>query len=183
MNQPLPEALTLDRAPSPIGTILLVFDREARLRALDFEDFEERMRRLLRLHYGANGFTLEPGSAPASIADPLRAYFAGDLKALDSIPVKTGGTDFQRQVWAGLRTIPVGTTMTYGGLAAKLGRPKAMRAVGLANGSNPVGIVVPCHRVVGTTGLTGYAGGLERKSWLLAHEGVGLPGLSGTRAA
>lgn len=183
MSRPSPEPLFFDRFPSPIGTILLVFDREERLRALDFEEYEDRMRRLLRLHYGANGFTLQAGPAPASIADLLRAYFAGNLKALDSIPVRTGGTDFQRRVWAALRTIPIGTTMTYGGLAAKLGRPKAMRAVGLANGSNPVGIVVPCHRVVGAAGLTGYAGGLERKSWLLAHEGIGLPGLSGTRAA
>ena len=83
---------------------------------------------------------------------------------------------FQREVWAALRAIPVGATTSYGRLAAAIGRPKAVRAVGLANGSNPIGIVVPCHRVIGAdASLTGYGGGLERKRWLLEHEGVHLP--------
>ncbi len=84
-----------------------------------------------------------------------------------------GGTDFQRRVWAALREIPSGTTRTYGDIAAELGEPGAARAVGLANGANPVAIVVPCHRVIGSAGaLTGFGGGLERKRWLLEHEGV-----------
>ena len=87
--------------------------------------------------------------------------------------MKTAGTAFQREVWAALRTIPTGETTTYGRLASQLGRPKAMRAVGMANGANPISIIVPCHRVIGANAsLTGYGGGLERKRWLLRHEGA-----------
>jgi methylated-DNA-[protein]-cysteine S-methyltransferase len=155
--------------------MLLIHDPDGRVRALDFHDFEPRMRRLLRLHYGADGtdFTLEDRPAPAAIQCALRDYFAGDLTATDGIPVDTGGTRFQRDVWAALRTIRVGTTLSYGALARQLGRPKSVRAVGLANGANPVAIVVPCHRVIGSDGsLTGYGGGIDRKRWLLAHEGM-----------
>ena len=160
-----------DRVTSPIGTILLVTDGEGWLRALDFEDHAERMHRLLRRHYGAGGYTLASGEAPAQVVDALHAFFAGDLSAVDAIRVATAGTSFQRRVWSALRRIPAGTTTSYGALAARLGMAGAARAVGLANGSNPVGIVVPCHRVVGAGGaLTGYGGGIERKRWLLAHE-------------
>ena len=87
--------------------------------------------------------------------------------------VKTGGTAFQKAVWAALRAIPAGETRSYSQLAAAIGSPKAVRAAGLANGQNPIAVVVPCHRVIGANGtLTGYAGGLERKRWLLAHEGA-----------
>jgi O-6-methylguanine DNA methyltransferase len=103
----------------------------------------------------------------------LEAYFDGDLGAIDTLPVETGGTELQRSVWAALRAIPAGETRSYGALAAQIARPTAARAVGHANGANPVGVVVPCHRVIGADGsLTGYAGGIERKRWLLAHEGV-----------
>src|ERR1700736_2299279 len=103
----------------------------------------------------------------------MRRALAGDLSAIDKVPVKTGGTAFQREVWAALRTIPAGKTVSYGALAAQLERPKAVRAVGLATGANPVGVVVPCHRVIGANAsLTGYGGGLQRKRWLLEHEGV-----------
>ncbi|WP_292932175.1 bifunctional transcriptional activator/DNA repair enzyme AdaA [Novosphingobium sp. PASSN1] len=164
--------LTLSRYPAPMAELLLVTDGEGHLRALDFSDYEERMHRLLARHYGQ--FTLVPGDAPVAITAALTAYFAGDLSALDNIPVATGGTAFQRSVWAALRRIPAGATQGYGALAAAIGKPGAARAVGLANGSNPVGIVVPCHRVIGASGaLTGYAGGVERKRWLLAHEGAG----------
>ena len=95
-------------------------------------------------------------------------YFAGDVEAIDDIPVQTAGTPFQRSVWNELRNIPSGAAVSYGKLAEQIARPKAVRAVGLANGSNPIGIVVPCHRVIGSDGsLTGYGGGLERKRWLL----------------
>jgi methylated-DNA-[protein]-cysteine S-methyltransferase len=101
----------------------------------------------------------------------LAAYMDGELAALDSLAVSTGGTTFQKQVWRALREIPTGTTTSYGELAKRIGRPSAVRAVGLANGANPIGIVVPCHRVIGANGsLTGYAGGLQRKRWLIAHE-------------
>jgi len=160
--------LLLDRVASPVGTMLVVTDGEA-LRALDFHDYEPRLHRLLRLHYGA--CALIPGDSLAAVRDGLGAYFAGELTALDRLPVRTGGTAFQRAVWAALRPIPAGTTTTYGKLALQLGKPAASRAVGMANGANPVAIVVPCHRVVGAdSSLTGYGGGLPRKAWLLEHE-------------
>ncbi len=162
--------LTLSRYAAPEAELLIVTDGDT-LRALDFADYEPRMRTLLARHYGA--VELTDGPLPASIATALDAYFAGDLTALDAIPVATGGSDFQRSVWAALRAIPAGTTTGYGALAATLGKPGAARAVGLANGSNPIGIVVPCHRVIGANGkLTGYAGGVGRKEWLLKHEGA-----------
>jgi len=160
--------LSLDRFASPLGDILLVFEDEA-LCALDFRDYEHRMQRLLRLHYGA--VSLTEAAAPAAIRAPLTAFFTGDWAALDGITVATGGTPFQRMVWAAVRRIGPGTTQSYGAVAAAIGRPGASRAVGLANGANPVAIVVPCHRVIGANAaLTGYGGGLGRKAWLLAHE-------------
>lgn len=127
------------------------------------------MMRLLHRHYGS--VVLSEGAAPPSVRAAVTAYFTGDVTALDGLAVRTGGTTFQREVWAALRTIPAGETRSYGQLATAIGRPSAVRAVGLANGANPVGVIVPCHRVVGANGtLTGYAGGLERKRWLLAHE-------------
>lgn len=162
--------MILSRHPSPLGDLLIVSEGGT-LRALDFADFAGRMHRLLGRHYGP--VDLAEGDTPPAIAAALDAYFAGDLAALDRLPVATGGSEFQRRVWAALRTIPVGETLGYGALAARLGQPGAARAVGLANGANPIGIVVPCHRVIGASGLlTGYAGGVERKRWLLAHEGV-----------
>lgn len=158
-----------DRITSPVGTILVVWDDDGALRALDFEDYEARMLRLLRRHYGT--IALVPSEIPAGIRGALAAFFAGDLGALAALPVRTNGTVFQRRVWAALREIPAGRTRTYGALAAAIGAPTASRAVGLANGANPIAIVVPCHRVVGANGaLTGYGGGLERKRWLLEHE-------------
>lgn len=166
-----PETLTLDRIDTPVGEMLVVTDAEGAVRALDFADFEDRMRRLLTRHWGE--VRLAPGRAPEAVRAAIAAYFAGDLAALDGLAVKTAGTAFQREVWAALRRIPAGTTVSYGRLAAEVGRPKAVRAVGLANGGNPVGVIVPCHRVIGANGtLTGYAGGVERKRALLAHEGV-----------
>ena len=165
------KAFTLDRIASPVGEVLLVTDAEGAVRAFDFTDYEARMRKLLARHYGE--VTLVEGRAPEAVRAAVTAYFGGDARALDGVPVKTGGTDFQRSVWAALRTIPAGETWSYGRLAQAIGKPAAVRAVGLANGANPVGVIVPCHRVVGANGtLTGYAGGLERKRWLLAHEGA-----------
>ncbi len=162
--------LQLDRMDSPLGTLLLVLDGE-QLCSLDYEEYEQRTRTLLQRRYGA--FSLAPVANPYGIGDQLKAYFAGDYSALDTIPISLGGTAFQQQVWLALRTIPPGTTTSYGELAAKLGRPKAYRAVGATNALNPIAIVLPCHRVVGSNAsLTGYAGGLERKQWLLEHEGA-----------
>ncbi|WUH93143.1 methylated-DNA--[protein]-cysteine S-methyltransferase [Streptomyces sp. NBC_00433] len=106
----------------------------------------------------------------ARTTEQLTAYFAGETTAFD-IDLSTSGTPFQRRVWAALRDIPYGETVSYGELAAVLGQPTASRAVGLANGKNPISIIVPCHRVVGADGsMTGYGGGLERKRWLLSFE-------------
>jgi methylated-DNA-[protein]-cysteine S-methyltransferase len=166
------ETFYIERFDTPTGRMLLVSDGEQRLRAADWESHEERMQLLLRRHYGAPPVLRE--AVRDSIAKrALEAYFEGELEAIREIPTATGGTEFQRLVWDALRAIRAGHTLSYGALAAKLGRPLAVRAVGLANGKNPIAIVVPCHRVVGADhSLTGYAGGIERKRWLLAHEGV-----------
>ncbi len=169
MKNAQPETFILDRIATPVGEVLLVVDADGAVVALDFEDYEARMMRLLTRHHGA--FVLEPGAAPEATRAAVTAYFAGDRRALDGLVVRTNGTPFQHEVWAALRAIPAGETRTYGQLAAAIGRPKAVRAAGLANGQNPVALIVPCHRVIGANGtLTGYAGGLERKRWLLAHE-------------
>jgi methylated-DNA-[protein]-cysteine S-methyltransferase len=161
--------LRLERCTSPIGEMLIVTDDEGLLRALDFADCEARMHRFLRLHY--HGYAIDERLTPCSVAAMLAAYFDGDLSSIGDIQVRTGGTAFQRTIWAALRSIPAGTTISYGALAQKLARPQASRAVGLANGANPVAIVVPCHRVIGADGsLVGYGGGLVRKRWLLQHE-------------
>jgi methylated-DNA-[protein]-cysteine S-methyltransferase len=150
---------------------LLVTDVSGALRALDWEEHEPRMRELLRLQYGA--VDLKEARAPSELRSALTAYFKGDLDRLKTIKWRVAGTPFQRKVWTALPKIPAGTTMSYGALAAKLNVPRAMRAVGHANGSNPISVVVPCHRLVGASGaLVKYGGGLERKRWLLRHEGV-----------
>jgi methylated-DNA-[protein]-cysteine S-methyltransferase len=169
MSDPL--SLMNDRLDTPIGEMLIVVDHDGYLRAVDWADHETRMHRLLMIHYGQNGFNLEPAHLANGLTDAIKRYFRGELTAIDTLPVKTGGTSFQRDVWRALRNIPCGTTVSYMELATQIGRPAAVRAVGSANGSNPVGIVVPCHRVIGSDGsLTGYGGGIERKLWLLNHE-------------
>jgi methylated-DNA-[protein]-cysteine S-methyltransferase len=169
MSEPL--RLLKDQFETPIGEMAIVVDREGRLRAVDWTDHSGRMLNLLQRHYGKNGFTLEPAQNPGGLTDLLKSYFAGELRSIDALPTQTGGTPFQREVWRSLREIPCGTTVSYGELAKRIGRPKAVRAVGLANGANPIGVVVPCHRVIGSSGsLTGYGGGIERKRWLLNHE-------------
>ncbi len=171
MTDKPPERLRLDRMATPIGEALIVTDEAGVLRAFDWADRESGMARLLRLHYGT--IVPEAGAAPARMKGLLRRYFEGEADCLSSIPWRTGGTPFQRAVWAGLVTIPPGETLSYGALAARLGCPKAVRAVGAANGSNPISVVVPCHRVIGADGsLTGYGGGIARKQWLLRHEGA-----------
>jgi methylated-DNA-[protein]-cysteine S-methyltransferase len=144
---------------SPIGPLTLVADGDA---VAGLYMAEHRHRPSID---GPRDDTVLP-----DVREQLAAYFARDLKEFD-VRISSAGTGFQRQVWAALTTIPYGETWSYRELAAVLGRPLAARAVGLANGRNPVSIIVPCHRVVGANGsLTGYGGGLERKRWLLAHE-------------
>ena len=169
--------LYVDHVPSPIGAVHTISDGEA-LCVLVFENHRghaDWLERHLAQHY--RECDVVPARDPGGASTRLAAYFAGELAAIDDIPVRLAGSDFQQSVWAALREIPVGTTTTYGALAQKLGKPPgASRAVGLANGSNPVSIVVPCHRVIGADNkLTGYGGGLPRKQWLLAHERIELP--------
>jgi len=166
-----PETLTLDRLATPIGTALLVTDERGSLRAFNWTDYEPAMRAWIARRYPKA--KLAEGRAPSPVRGPFEAYFKGDPRALETVPWTASGTAFQLQVWEALCTIPAGETLSYAGLAARIGRPTAVRAVGLANGSNPVAVVVPCHRVIGANGsLTGYGGGLPRKRWLLAHEGA-----------
>jgi methylated-DNA-[protein]-cysteine S-methyltransferase len=173
MNAKQPRTFGLDRQQTPIGTALLVTDADGVLRALDWEDYEARMRDLLRLQYGA--VVLKDARSPKQLTTALTGYFRGELDRLKAIDWRVGGTTFQRKVWTALPEIPPGTTMSYGALAARLGVPKAVRAVGHANGANPISVVVPCHRLIGADGsLTGYGGGLPRKRWLLEHEGATL---------
>jgi len=168
-----PEIFSIDRLDTPIGVALVVTDADGLLRAFDWEDHAERVRGLLRLQYGA--VELKEARAPGAIRSALSGYFRGDLDALTTIDWRIAGTPFQRKVWHALPKIPAGTTMTYGALATKLGSPNAMRAVGHANGSNPISVVIPCHRLIAANGaLVKYGSGLERKRWLLAHEGVTL---------
>jgi methylated-DNA-[protein]-cysteine S-methyltransferase len=162
--------LLVDTIESPIGKIIIVVD-EGRMCALDFEEYEERMLKLLRRRYA--NFEFRQTDNPYGFSQCVKDYLAGDFSRLDAIAVSTGGTPFQQQVWSALREIPTGHTFTYSQLAETIGRPKAVRAVGMTNSLNPIAIVLPCHRVVGANAsLTGYAGGLERKHWLLRHEGA-----------
>jgi methylated-DNA-[protein]-cysteine S-methyltransferase len=147
---------------SPVGPLLLAADDDGALTHLLFGD-EARPAAL-----GA-GVRADPAPFAALVAQ-LDEYFAGARRVFD-VPLAPAGTPFQREAWTALRTIPYGETRSYGAQAAAIGRPRASRAVGAANGRNPIAIVVPCHRVVGADGtLTGYGGGVATKRWLLAHE-------------
>ncbi|MGA8629509.1 MAG: methylated-DNA--[protein]-cysteine S-methyltransferase [Terracidiphilus sp.] len=165
-----PQRLTLDRLDTPIGELQIIADLEGNLRVVHWTDHEEGLHCWLKAHFGREGYSLENVAVRSDLTDAVARYFAGELNAIDELPVKTEGTAFQQEVWRELRRIPCGSTISYGQLAKKIGRPAAVRAVGLANGSNPIGVVVPCHRVIGADGsLTGYGGGMERKAWLLRH--------------
>jgi methylated-DNA-[protein]-cysteine S-methyltransferase len=175
MTEPKCEGVKLlvDRFETPVGEFVLVADEQGRLRATDWTDHDERFTRMLRRYYGAAADALAPSRDPGGLTSALKRYFKGDLGVIDDLPCETPGTAFQRKVWTALRRIPCGRTISYGELARRIGQPAAVRAVGLANGANPIGVVVPCHRVIGSNGtLTGYGGGLPRKRWLLAHEGA-----------
>jgi methylated-DNA-[protein]-cysteine S-methyltransferase len=163
--------LLIDRLPTPIGEMLIIADQRGSLRAISWSDSEAEFLQYLRKQYGPSAKTLRPTKNPSGLTNAIHSYFEGNLKAIDDLQVETLGTPFQKEVWTALRTIPCGTTLSYSQLATQIGRPAAVRAVGLANGSNPVGVIVPCHRVIGADGsLTGYGGGLPRKEWLLRHE-------------
>jgi methylated-DNA-[protein]-cysteine S-methyltransferase len=164
--------IAIDHIDSPVGPLGIA----------------ERAGRICLLHFGGDDSSVDaaiarwyPGEPSARRSIPgvkqtLRRYFAGDIAAIDTIDVELNGTEFQKAVWTALRRIPAGSTISYGELARRIGRRSAIRAVGAANGANPVALIVPCHRVIGSDGsLTGYGGGLDRKRWLLSHEGVSMP--------
>jgi methylated-DNA-[protein]-cysteine S-methyltransferase len=156
------DSCTLD---TPVG-ILRVFARDGAVCLITFGEAAT----LVQRRFG--GAAIVEGADPGGAASALRRYFAGDLTALDALRIELSGTAFQSIVWQTLRTIPPGATISYRELARRVGAPSAIRAVGAANGANPIPIVVPCHRVIGSSGkLVGYGGGLEIKDWLLRHEG------------
>ena len=164
--------LLQDKIATPVGPLWILCDEAYRLRAVEWEEHSDRMEQLLDVHYRREGYQRVAAVNPGGLSDKLRDYFDGDLGVINGLPGETAGTPFQREVWQVLRTIPCGEVMHYGELAERLGRAGAARAVGAANGANPISIVVPCHRVIGRNGtLTGYAGGVQRKEWLLRHEG------------
>jgi methylated-DNA-[protein]-cysteine S-methyltransferase len=165
-----PSTLHLEAIASPIGDLMVVALGDA-VCALDFENraadtetyLARRFPECSRVH----------GRLPNPVRSAFQRYFEGDMAAFEGLESAARGTPFQQQVGAALREIPAGQTRTYGEIAERIGRPTAVRAVGLANGRNPVSIMVPCHRVIGSDGsLTGFGGGLERKAWLLRHEGA-----------
>ena len=163
--------LHLERLKTPTGIMRVVTGDTGVLRAADWETHIARMDQLLFKHYGATMTLSDWTGPPSKVVQALEAYFAGDLRAIDNLETATAGTQFKRQVWAALRSVPAGETLSHLGLAVRMGRDRAVRAVGAANGANPVAIVVPCHRVLGSGGaLTGHGGGINRETWLLAHE-------------
>jgi methylated-DNA-[protein]-cysteine S-methyltransferase len=152
---------------APFGPLAIAARGDA-LVAIDLEGHPERLAKAVARKEPAG-----PGRLALALTRAFDAYFKGDLTAIDSLEAEPGGTEFQRDVWAELRRVRAGTTISYSQLAARIGRPDAVRAVGAANGANPVPIVIPCHRVIGANGsLVGYGGGLEMKRWLLQHEGL-----------
>jgi methylated-DNA-[protein]-cysteine S-methyltransferase len=161
--------IRFDEIASPVGP-LTIAERAGRLCLLHFGPLDDHVLTMFERWYPREPRERRP--IPA-IATALARYFAGEIHAINDVAVELNGTPFQKSVWNALRRIPAGSTVSYATLAKRIGQRTAVRAVGAANGANPVAIVVPCHRVIGSDGsLTGYGGGLERKQWLLAHEGV-----------
>ena len=171
MTDARPERLTIDHLATPVGEALIVTDEAGFLRGFDWSGDEGRLMRLMRRSYP--GTPISAGPAPEPTRRALAAYFAGDVRAIEGLAWRAAGTPFQLSVWRALCAIPAGETISYAELARRVGRPKAVRAVGQANGANPVALVAPCHRVIASgLGLGGYGGGLDRKRWLLRHEGA-----------
>jgi O-6-methylguanine DNA methyltransferase len=157
------------RIATPIGP-LQVFARDGTLVLIDLQGLADAARNQVRRRFPDE--QIEPSDDPGGCAAAFERYFSGDLTALDALTVDPGGTPFQASVWRALRGIRPGTTVSYRDLARHIGAHHAVRAVGAANGANPIPIVIPCHRVIGANGrLVGYGGGLDKKAWLLRHEG------------
>jgi methylated-DNA-[protein]-cysteine S-methyltransferase len=164
-----PSVIEIAVVHTPIDALTLAA-RDGKLCLLHFGAREPAVRAALHRWYP--GEAIERRRDPAGAATALAKYFSGELDVLDEIAVEMNGTPFQQRVWRALRTVRAGHTASYSEIAATIGAPSAVRAVGAANGANPVALVVPCHRIIGSNGsLTGYGGGLRRKEWLLRHEG------------
>jgi len=160
--------LVFDTFETPTGEMTAVFSGPA-LCLLDFSDCLDRIEKILARRYSDFEKVMNPN--PFGIRDKVDAYFKGDKNAFDDLQLETGGTVFQQTVWRALQNIPHGQTISYSQLANNIDNPKAVRAVGGANGKNPIAIIIPCHRVIGSNGtLTGYAGGVDRKRQLLQLE-------------
>jgi len=165
-----PHPITVATLDSPLGP-MLVAHAAGTLVALDFDEQAGRLRAHLQRRYAR--CSVVAGDPDPNANRCLQAYFEGNVGALAAVKVNLAGTAFQQRVWAALQAIPPGETTSYAALARRIGAPRAVRATGRANALNPVSLVVPCHRVIGSDGsLTGYAGGIERKRWLLRHEGA-----------
>jgi methylated-DNA-[protein]-cysteine S-methyltransferase len=155
---------------SPVGPLTIAANRQ-RVCLLHFGSDEAGMRHVVSAWYP--GQVVTTGRDPGGAVSALKRYFKGELGSLDGVEVEMHGTAFQQSVWKTLRSIKPGTTASYSQVARRIGAASAVRAVGAANGANPVALIVPCHRVIGANGsLTGYGGGLDRKRWLLRHEGA-----------
>ena len=165
--------------PTPLGNLVFAVNDET-LYALGFEQPDLLERLAKRVDHPS---FVERKSERGKVARAIAAYVEGEIDALDALAVEPGGTPFQRKVWGALRAIPPGTTASYQSIAIAVGSPGAVRAVGTANGANPIAVVIPCHRVIRSDHtLGGYAGGLERKRWLLAHERNDVSAATGTRS-
>lgn len=165
------ETIDVATVESPIGQ-LTVAARGPKVCLVHFGPAGADVRAALARWYPAAH--VAPAGDPGGVVTVLSRYFAGDLASLDEVDVELHGTSFQQRVWNALRSVAAGTTASYSQLAERVGAPSAVRAVGAANGANPVAVVLPCHRIIGSNGsLTGYGGGLDRKRWLLDHEGLG----------
>jgi methylated-DNA-[protein]-cysteine S-methyltransferase len=164
------DTIALATIDSPIGE-LTVAAHESKVCLVHFGRVNNYVQTALATWYPHA--RVDSGEDPGGVVSVLARYFAGDLASLDEVDVELHGTSFQQRVWLALRTVTPGTTASYAELAGRVGAPAAVRAVGAANGANPVAVVLPCHRIIGSNGsLTGYGGGLDRKRWLLDHEGV-----------
>ncbi|MFM8821426.1 MAG: methylated-DNA--[protein]-cysteine S-methyltransferase [Phenylobacterium sp.] len=166
-----PKHLIEGERNTAVGRVLVIVDETGAVRGLDFTAVAPRLSRLMDRMYP--GLVRQSGDIPPAVGSALDAYFEGRLEALSQVTHRTRGTGFQTRVWRALCEIPPGETLSYGEIARRIGTPGASRAVGLANANNPVALIIPCHRVIGQSGaLTGYAGGMDRKAWLLSHEGA-----------
>jgi len=165
---------TYDLIDSPVGWLFIGVCDEGLSHVEFMHDDADLPRYLAELEDETGEAPARGGDEVADVVRQLREYFAGTRKTFE-VTLAAHGTEWQRRVWHALSDIPFGQTVSYGTIATRLGRPTASRAVGAANGQNPISIIVPCHRVIGANqSLTGYGGGLDHKQWLLAHEGVRL---------